>query len=94
MSRLLELSPTDSVRIEKAAAGVLQELESTPETFYERNRRGLERLGQRLTAWNGNRQHTAVLNKLAKQLDAVCAKLPPDDEARAACSGVFKPKAG
>ena len=94
VSRLLELSPADTPRIEKAAAGVLQELEPTPETFYERNRRGLERMGQRLTAWNGKGQHTATLNKLAKQLDAVCAKLPPGDEARTACSGVFKPKAG
>jgi hypothetical protein len=30
-----------------------------------------------------------VLKKLTTQLDAVCAKLPAQDSARGACSGVF-----
>ncbi len=93
VGRLLELSPGDATRIEKAASGVLKELEPDPEIFYERNRRGLERMGQRLMAWNGKGQHAAVINKLSQQLNTVCAKLPTGDEARTACSGVFKPKA-
>ena len=90
VNRLLELTPQDADRIEKAATGVLAELEAVPETFYERNRRGLEKMGRRLRAWNGQGQHAALLKKLTTQLDVVCAKLPAQDEARAACAGVFK----
>jgi hypothetical protein len=90
VNRLIELAPQDTQRIEKAATGVLAELEAVPETFYERNRRGLEKMGARLRDWNGRGQHAAVLKKLTTQLNAVCAKLPPQDEARAACAGVFK----
>ena len=90
VNRLIELSPQDSARIEKAASAVLAELEVVPETFYERNRRGLEKMGQRLLAWNKNSQQAAVIKKLSLQLNAVCAKLPSQDEAQAACLGVFK----
>ena len=90
VNRLIELAPQDAARIEKAATGVLAELEPVPETFYERNRRGLEKMGQRLLAWNQKGQHAPVLKKLKLQLDAVCASLPPGDETRAACAGVFK----
>ena len=94
VNRLIELSPQDAVRIEKAATGVLAELEAVPETFYERNRRGLEKMGQRLLAWNDQGQHAAVVKKLTTQLNAVCAKLPPQDETRAACADVFKARSG
>ena len=90
VNRLIELAPQDATRIEKAATGVLAELEAVPETFYERNRRGLEKMAQRLQAWNNGGQHKAALNKFKVQLDAVCAKLPEQDETRAACAGVFK----
>ena len=56
----------------------------------ETNRRGLEKMGQRLQAWNAKGQHAAVIKKLAQQLDGVCARLPAQDETRAACGGVFK----
>lgn len=90
VNRLIDLAPEDATRIEKAASGVLAEVEAVPESFYERNRRGLEKMGQRLHAWNKGGQHSAVMSKLKRQLDAVCAKLPPQDEVSAACSGVFK----
>jgi thioredoxin-related protein len=90
VNRLIELAPNDAARIEKAATGVLAELEAVPETFYERNRRGLEKMGQRLQAWNAKGQHAGVIRKLSQQLDGVCAKLPAQDETRAACGGVFK----
>ena len=90
VNRLIELAPQDAVRIEKAATAVLAELEAVPETFYERNRRGLEKMGQRLQAWNKGGLHKAELNKFKMQMDAVCAKLPEQDETRAACAGIFK----
>lgn len=93
VNRLIEMTPQDVTGIEKAASAVLGELQATPETFYERNRRGLEKMGQRLQAWATGGQPAAVVKKLAEQLQTVCAKLPPQDEARAACEGVFKPAA-
>jgi hypothetical protein len=90
VGRLLELTPQDAARIEKTATSVLAELDPVPETFYERNRRGLEKMGQRLLAWSAPGPHAEVLKKLSAQLDAVCAKLPPQDAAHAACVGVFR----
>ncbi len=90
VNRLIEMSPHDAARIEKAATGVIAELDAVPETFYERNRRGLEKMGQRLQTWNAKNQHAAVLKKLTRQLGAICARLPATDEARVACTGVFK----
>jgi hypothetical protein len=90
VNRLIELAPQDAKRIEKAASGVLSELAATPETFYERNRRGLERMGQRLMVWSTKGQHHALIKKLQTQLNTVCSKLPPQDEAHAACTSVFK----
>lgn len=91
INRLIDLAPTESARIEKAAAAVLGEVDPVPENFYERNRRGLERLGKRLVAWGAQpgERHDA-LSRLQTQWQTTCDKLPPQDEARSACTSVFK----
>jgi len=93
--KLIEMVPQDSARIEKAAAQVIAELDAAPETFYERNRRSLEKMGAQLGKWNADGKHAAVVQKLSAQLNGICAKLPEADSARAACTGVFgkSPKA-
>jgi thioredoxin-related protein len=95
VNRLLDMSPQDDARIERAVSGVLADLDPVPETFYERNRRGLEKMSQRLAKWNAQGQHNTVLKKLSAQLGNVCAKLPPESEAKQSCSAVFQsqPKA-
>lgn len=93
VAKLVEMSPQDSARIEKVASQVIGELDAAPETFYERNRRSLEKMGKLLGTWNQKGQHAPVLKKLTAQLDAVCAKLPEKDTSRDACEGVFA-KAG
>jgi thioredoxin-related protein len=89
VAKLIDMSPHDSARIEKAASQVIGELEAAPETFYERNRRSLEKMGAQIHTWNVNGKHTAVVQKLSNQLQGVCAKLPEADAARAACTGAF-----
>ena len=89
VAKLVELSPKDSARIEKAAAQVISELDAAPETFYERNRRSLGKMAKQLNGWSQKNQQAPVLKKLKAQLDVVCAKLPPQDSARAACIDVF-----
>jgi thiol-disulfide isomerase/thioredoxin len=89
VNKLIELSPQDSARIEKAASQVIGELDAAPETFYERNRRSLQKMGMQLAKWNADGKNAAILNKLTAQLNGICAKLPESDSARSACSGVF-----
>ncbi len=89
VNKLIELSPQDSARIEKAASQVIGELDAAPETFYERNRRSLEKMGVQLTKWNADGKNAVVLKRLTAQLNDICVKLPETDSARGACSGVF-----
>ena len=89
VNRLIELTPADVARIEKTATAILAELDAVPETFYERNRIRLEKMGRALMAWETKGPRRSVVAKLRGQLDAVCQKLPQGDEARIACLGVF-----
>jgi thioredoxin-related protein len=89
VSKLIELSPQDSARIEKAAAQVIGELDPSPETFYERNRRSLEKMGLQINKWNTDGKNNSVVRKLASQLNAICTKLPETDSSRGVCNGVF-----
>ncbi len=93
VNKLIEMAPQDPARIEKVASQVIGELDPAPETFYERNRRSLEKMGLQLQAWGKANKQGAVVARLVKQLDAVCAKLPEGDEARVACKGALVPKA-
>jgi thioredoxin-like negative regulator of GroEL len=90
LNALIELAPQDSVRIESVAASVIGELDATPDTFYDRNRRALERIGKRLAAWNKGGGHNDALRRLAAQMGSVCAKLPAGDPARATCGAVLR----
>ncbi len=90
---LIELTPGDAARIQKAAAQVIGELEPTPDTFYERNRRSLERMGKSLATWSKEPRHKAAVQSLRAEMAGVCAKLPAGDPARATCEVTFKPAA-
>jgi hypothetical protein len=91
INTMIDLAPDDAARIERAAAQVIGELEAVPDTFYDRNRRALERMARKLTAWNKNRKHQDSVNRIRAQLSGVCAQLPATDPARAACDGVWAP---
>ena len=73
------------------AAQIIGELEPTPETFYERNRRALERMGKELAAWNKDKRHDASVQRIRAEMASVCAKLPAADPARATCDGALRP---
>jgi len=90
LTRLIDATPQDEARIAKAATGIIQEVEPKPETFYERNARNLSKLGAKLNAWNARGEHSRVVDSVAKQVDALCAKLPPGDETTATCSGISR----
>jgi hypothetical protein len=94
INTMIDLAPEDSARIEKAALKVIGELDPAPDTFYERNRRSLERIGKKLAAWNKDNRHNESLKRIQAQMADVCAKLPASDPARATCRGVLYPASG
>jgi len=89
VNALVDLAPKDAARIEKAAQSVIGELDATPDTFYARNGRSLERMGKKLIAWNKDKRHEAQLNRIRVQMAGVCAKLPAGDPARGTCDAVL-----
>jgi hypothetical protein len=91
VNALTELSPQDTARVEQAAKSVIGELEPTSDTFYERNLRGLERMGTKLSAWGKDPGHAAAFARIRTQLSSICAKLPPGDPSRAKCNGALRP---
>ena len=87
----IELAPQDEARIEKASSQLLAEAAKTPDAFYERSGRSLQRVGTKLQAWNKDGKHAAVIARLQKQLDGVCGALDAADPKRASCNALLKP---
>lgn len=85
---LIELAPDEEAPIEVATKRVLSELKSTPDSFYERNLRSLERVGKNLREWNRDNAHATVVRRLQARKDGICKKLPAMDPSRTACEGV------
>ena len=91
LNALVEMSPQDEARIEKAAQQLLVEAAAMPDAFYERSGRSLQRVGTKLQAWNKGGAHAAVLKRLQAKLDGVCGALPAGDPKRANCEALLKP---
>jgi hypothetical protein len=94
INTMIDLAPQDSALIEKTTLKVIEDLDPTPDTFYERNRRSLERIGKKLAAWNKDGHHDDSLKRIRTKMASVCAKLPASDPARTTCSGVLRPASG
>jgi hypothetical protein len=91
LAALVELSPEDAPRIEKAAAQLFAEAEKDPGAFYERSERSLKKVASLLTGWNQGPGQAAVVGRLKAQLDGVCSKLDGGDaKAKSACQGLMK----
>ncbi len=91
VSALVDLSPQDATRIEAAATQVIGELQPTPDTFFGRNQKSLERMGKKLDAWNKGKEHAASLQRVRGRMADVCGKLPSGDPARGACDSALRP---
>jgi len=92
VNALTELAPQDTAGIEQAADSVIGELEPAPDTFYDRNLRGLQRMGRKLTEWGKEPAQKAALDRIRARMDAVCTKLPAGDSSRAKCGGALRPQ--
>jgi thiol-disulfide isomerase/thioredoxin len=92
LGALVDLAPQDAARIEKAAAQLFTEAAADKGAFYERSARSLQRVGTKLNEWNKTGSQAAVLQRLRRQLDGVCAAVDAADGQRAACEAVLKPR--
>jgi hypothetical protein len=88
----VELAPSDVAAVEGTAQRVIGELEPVPDTFYGRNLRVLQRMGNKLAEWGKDPASRAALGRIRAQLAGVCAKLPAGDPARATCAGALRPR--
>jgi thioredoxin-like negative regulator of GroEL len=89
-SALVQLAPKDAARIEKTAAQLISEAAQDRSAFYERSARSLQSVGSKLNGWNQGGAQTAVVERLKKQLEAVCGKIDAADAQRATCEGIAK----
>jgi hypothetical protein len=87
---LIDLSPQDEPRIEKAVRQLFTEAAAQPDAFYERSARSLQLLDSRLQGWNRRGDHAAVMQRLRAQLGGVCRGLPAHDAQRVVCDGLLK----
>lgn len=87
---LVDLTPADAPRIEKAVSSVFDEAGKTDTAFYERNRAYLEKMGKKLVEWNKDGKHQLVFAKVKSQLDGICNRLPSGDPQKASCQGILK----
>jgi thiol-disulfide isomerase/thioredoxin len=93
VSALVELSPQDTARIERAASQLIADAATQPNAFYERSARSLQRASKKLQAWNSTGAHAATIKRLQAQLAPVCAKLPAEDAQRGTCEALLHGKA-
>ncbi len=92
LSALVELSPQDAPRIERAAGRLFVEAGAQPGAFYERSARSLQRAGRKLQGWNSAGAHTDSMQRLQAQLTPVCARLPVEDAQRSTCDTLLSGK--
>lgn len=85
LGALVELAPQDAARIERVAAQLFDEAGADPGSFAGRSARSLARVGKHLAGWSAAGGHDAVLERLRRQLDGVCAKVDAADGQREAC---------
>ena len=93
VSALVDLSPQDVARIERAASQVFAEAGAQQGAFYERSARSLQRVGKKLASWNAGDAHADVMRRLQAQLEPVCARLPAGDSQRTTCDALLRPAA-
>ena len=91
---LVDLAPEDVPRIEKTVGELWAAAAAQPNAFYERSARSLQRVADKLQAWNAGGKHAGAMQRLQAQLQGVCRKLDAADPQRATCESLLKPAPG
>jgi hypothetical protein len=82
---LVELAPHDEKTIEAATTQLWSEAATQPDAFYMRSARSLQRVGEKLQAWNKGGAHRAVMTRLDARLADLCAQPARSVDERATC---------
>ena len=81
LGALVDLAPADEAAIETAAASIWKEAMAQPDAFQQRSGRSLQRVGQKIAAWNQGGAHAAAASRLRGTLDGLCATRDAADRA-------------
>lgn len=87
---LLELSPQNEGKIETTVGNILTEAGQTRYAFYERNRRALEKLANKLAAWNQDRQHGAAMQRMVVKWETLCQTQAGDAVQKTVCESALR----
>lgn len=82
---LMELKPHEADRIESEAVTILQELLVLDDAFNGRNRSRLERLGEKLTAWNDSGSYDDQVASIRRTVRSACDTLEAESRERTSC---------
>jgi thiol-disulfide isomerase/thioredoxin len=74
VSALVDLSPADAPRIEKAATQVFADAAQDAGAFHDRSGRALQRVGKKLASWNVDGKQAPTMKRLQARVDALCAQ--------------------
>ena len=94
LGALVDLSPRDVGRIERASQQLIKEAARDTGAFEGRSLRSMQRVSTRLVSWNADGKQAATLQRLQKKLDPVCAKADAAQGQKTACTALLKPTAG
>jgi thioredoxin-related protein len=88
---LIEMTPEDTQRIERAGLEVLGELDDNPDAFYQRTRLHLQQLNTKLLDWGQDAERAKVIETLRARTAEICRALPEGDTGRRNCESFLKP---
>ncbi len=90
VAALIDLSPQDAPRIEKAAAQIFTEASKDAGALHDRSGRSLQRIGKKLAGWNADGKQAAAIKRLQPKVAALCAKAATSE--REMCQGLLSTK--
>ena len=85
IAALVELAPNDEKAIEAATTQLWSEAATQPDAFYMRSGRALQKVGEKLQAWNKGGAHHASMARMEAKLGELCAAPGRSDDERATC---------
>jgi len=90
---LLEMTPENAPAIEKVGLQVLDELDGSPDAFYQRTRMRLDQLSAKLLDWARTGEQAKVIDALRARAGEICRGMPEGDEGRGNCERFLRPAA-
>jgi len=85
IAALVELAPNDEQAIEAATTQLWSEAAAQPDAFYMRSGRSLQKVGEKLQAWNKGGTHRAAMARMEIKLGELCTAPTRSDDEHATC---------